>query len=122
MRDFVVVYNHQQPFVVEMVMDILKKNNIPCFMQQRTIGGIELSPVAPTAAPGIEYVVYVHKSQSALAKEILKDLPVDAELLSVSWTKSSNPRRQKLLWIYWGIILGMLFVFLILEAVSRWLN
>ena len=122
MRDFVVVYGHQQPFVVEMVMDILKKNNISCFIQQRTIGGVELSSVAPTAVPGVEYLVYVHKSQSALAKEILKDLPVDAELLSVSWTKSSNPRRQKLLWIYWGIILGMLFVFLILEAVSRWLN
>jgi len=122
MRDFVAVFRHDQPFVVEMVMEILKENSIPCFMQQQSISGIELSPVAPTAAPGIEYVVYVHKSQSALAKEILKDLPVDAELLSVSWTKSSNPRRQKLLWIYWGIILGMLFVFLILEAVSRWLN
>jgi hypothetical protein len=87
MRAFVEVFRHQQPFVVEMAMEELRKKDINCFMQEGAVTGLEMSPVCPVAAPGIEYVLYVHRSFVQEAKQIIDDLPIDKELLM------SNGRR-----------------------------
>lgn len=117
MREFGEVFRHQQPFVVEMAMSALREKGIICFMQEGSITGLELSPVSPSAALGREYVVYVHKTEIDRAKKVVNELPIDKELLNVSWIKSSDRKRQKLLWFYWIIAfiiptLGMLFLYL----------
>ena len=83
MREFIEVLRHQQPFVAEMAMSILQENEIPCFMQEGAVTGLEMSPVAPAAAPGVEYVVYVHKTRFKQAREIVDELPID----KVPWSR-----------------------------------
>lgn len=101
MLEFVEVFKHQQPFVAEMAMEAFKENGIACFMQQGTVTGLVLSPVAPAAGMGIEYIVYVHCSRLEEAKEIVNELPIDKELLNVKWIKSHDPKRQRLIRFYW---------------------
>lgn len=117
MRKFVAIFKHQQPFVAEMTISALREKGIVCYMQETTVTGLELSPVAPVAAPGIEYAVYVHKTEIVHAKKVIDELPIDKELLNVLWVKSPDRKRQKLLWLYWIIALiiptlGMLFLYL----------
>jgi hypothetical protein len=116
MRAFVEVFRHQQPFVVEMAMEELQKNRINCFMQEGAVTGLEMSPVCPVAAPGVEYVLYVHRSLVQEAKQIVDDLPIDKELLNVKWTKTADRKRQRLLWVYWalGLIPGLIYLLLFL--------
>ena len=105
MREFVEVFRHQQPFVAEMAMEALKEKGVACFMQQGAVTGLELSPVAPAAGIGIEYIVYVHWSRLEEAKKILNELPIDKELLNVKWIKSPDPKRQRLIRFYWILAL-----------------
>lgn len=49
MREFIEVFRHQQPFVAEMATEALKEKDIACYMQQGTVTGLVLSPVAPAA-------------------------------------------------------------------------
>lgn len=116
MRAFIEVFRHQQPFVAEMAMEELRKKGINCFMQEGTVSGLEMSPVCPAAAPGVEYVVYVHRTLMEEAKNIITELPLDKELLNVSWMKTMDSKRQKLLWTYWAflIIPGVIFLILYL--------
>jgi hypothetical protein len=105
MRAFVEVFRHQQPFVAEMAMEALKNSGIACFMQEGAVTGLEMAAVCPTAAPGVEYVVYVHRSMANQAQLIMNELPIDKELLNVSWVKTVDPKRQKRLWAYWALII-----------------
>ena len=116
MRSFVEVFRHEQPFVAEMAMEELRKKEINCFMQEGAVTGLEMSPVCPVAAPGVEYVVYVHRSSIEEAKKIIDVLPLDKELLNVSWTKSPEHKRRTLLWVYWAIALlpGLIYLLLFL--------
>jgi len=116
MREFVEVYRHQQPFVAEMAMEALRHSGITCFMQEGAVTGLEMSPVCPVAAPGVEYVVYVHRSTANQAKLIINELPIDKELLNVSWTKTADKKRQKKLWAYWAftVIPGLIVLLLYL--------
>ena len=118
-KDFIEIYRHQQPFVTDMVIDILRKENIPCYMQQGSIAGILLAAVFPVAAPGVEYVVFVPKILYKKSKEILDNLPVDRELLNVKWLKSSDPKRQLRLIIFWLLILGHWVYALALTVVQQ---
>lgn len=119
MRAFVEVLRHQQPFVAEMAMEELRKNSINCFMQEGAVTGLEMSPVCPVAAPGVEYVVYVHRSSLEQAKLIIEELPIDKELLNVSWTRSPQRKRQKLLWVYWAFTLIPSLIFLLLYLYQK---
>ena len=112
MREFVEVFRHQQPFVVEIAMDELRKKDIPCFMQQGSITGLEMSPVCPAAAPGVEYVVYVHKSKLKRAKKIMDELPIDKELLNVTWSKYSDRKMRKLQWVFLAVAIIPALAFL----------
>ena len=98
------VYRHQQPFVAELAMEALRRSGIACFMQEGAVTGLEMSPVCPAAGPGVEYVVYVHRSTANQAKLIINELPIDKELLNVSWTKTADKKRQKRLWVYWAFV------------------
>jgi hypothetical protein len=119
MRAFVEVFRHQQPFVAEMAMEELQKKGITCFMQEGAVTGLEMSPVCPVAAPGVEYVVYIDRSLLQEAKKIVDELPIDKELLNVSWTKSPDRKRQKLLWLYWTIALLPGLIYLLLALFQR---
>ena len=114
MRAFVEVTSHQQPFVAEMAMEELRKQGITCFMQEGAVTGLEMSPVCPVAAPGVEYVVYVHRSSLKDAQLIVDELPIDKELLNVSWIKTSERKRQRLLWFYSALVLipGLIFLYI----------
>lgn len=114
MREFVEVYRHQQPFVAEMAMEALRNDGITCFMQEGAVTGLELSPVCPVAAPGVEYVVYVHRSILEKAKLIVDELPIDKELLNVSWAKHTDEKRKKMLWSYWAFVIIPSSIFLLL--------
>ena len=118
-KDFIEIYRHHQPFVTEMVIDILRRGNIPCYMQQGSIVGILLAAVFPVAAPGVEYVVFVPKVLYKKSKEILDDLPVDRELLNVKWRKSSDLKRQFRLLIFWLLIFGSWVYTLVLAIIQR---
>ena len=114
MRAFVEVTSLQQPFVAEMAMEELRKQGITCFMQKGAVTGLEMSPVCPVAAPGVEYVVYVHRSSLKDAQLIVDELPIDKELLNVSWIKTSERKRQRLLWFYSALVLipGLIFLYI----------
>lgn len=100
MQEFIEVFRHQQPFVAEMAMEALKEKGIACYMQEGTVTGLVLSPVAPAAGMGIEYIVYVHWSRLEETKKILDGLPIDKELLNVKWIKSPDSKRQRLIQVY----------------------
>lgn len=103
-RSFVAVFRHEQPFIAQMALDELEKEGIVSFMQEGAVTGLETSPICPAAAPGVEYVVYVHKTQLPQAENVVENLPVDKELLNVTWRKTTSPRRQTKLVIYWAVI------------------
>ena len=107
MSKFIEVFRHQQPYVAEMVIETLRKNNIPCYLQQGSITGILLSPVTPVAGPGVEYVVFAPEEKLDEVKIIVDGLPIDRELLNVKWTKSKDPRRRRKLLLFWFLMLGM---------------
>jgi len=113
MEEFIAIFRHQQPYVAEMVLGALKKNAIPCYMQQVAITGLIMAPVVPTAGPGIEYVVYVPKQDVHDAKRIIGELPIDKEKLNVPWTGGSSRKRNRLLVVYWIVIAGLYIPFLI---------
>ena len=107
MAKFIEIFRHQQPYVAEMVIATLRKNNIPCYLQQGSITGILVSPVAPTAAPGVEYVVFIPEDKTDQAKAIVDSIPIDKELLNVKWRKSKDPKQRWKLVLFWVLILGM---------------
>jgi hypothetical protein len=107
MSKFIEVFRHQQPYVAEMVIETLRKNNMPCYLQQGSITGILLSPVTPVAGPGVEYVVFAPEEKLDEVKIIVDSLPIDKELLNVKWIKSKDPRRRRKLWLFWFLMLGV---------------
>lgn len=107
MAKFVEIFRHQQPYVAEMVIETLRKNDIPCYLQQGSITGIFLSPVAPTAAPGVEYVVFIPEDKVAEAKAIVNSIPVDKELLNVKWRNVKDPKHRWKLLLFWFLVLGV---------------
>lgn len=121
MREFVEVFKHQQPFVAEMAMEAFKENGIACFMQQGTVTVLVLSPVAPAAGIGIEYIVYVHLSRLEEAKEIVNELPIDKELLNVKWIKSPDSKRQRLIRLYWLLALVIPTITTLIVSIYVWL-
>jgi hypothetical protein len=104
-RSFVEVFRHDQPFVAQMALDELEEEGVVGFMQEGAVTGLEQSPVCPAPAPGVEYVIYVHETKLPEAKSIIESLPIDRDLLSVSWRKTTNPKRQRKLMIYWAVVL-----------------
>ena len=107
MAKFIEVFRHQQPYVAEMMIETLRKNNMPCYLQQGSIPGILFSPVTPVAGPGVEYVVFAPEEKLDEVKIIVDGLPIDKELLNVKWTKSKDPRRRRKLWLFWFFMLGI---------------
>jgi hypothetical protein len=107
MPKFIEIFRHQQPYVAEMVIETLRKNNIPCYLQQGSITGILVSPVAPTAAPGVEYVVFVPEEKIEDARAIVDSIPIDKELLNVKWRKSKDPKHRWKLVLFWVLLLGI---------------
>jgi len=107
MPKFIEIFRHQQPYVAEMVIETLRKNNIPCYLQQGSITGILLSPVMPTAGPGVEYVVFVPEEKSEDARAIIDSIPIDRELLNVKWRKTKDPKRKWKLLLFWVLLLGI---------------
>jgi len=114
MQEFIEIFRHQQPFVAEMALSSLKKNGIACYTQQVAITGLATAVVIPTAAPGVEYVVYVPKNEAENAKKIVDELPIYRKNLNVPWTGNSKPKRNRLLLVYWIIITGLFIPFFIL--------
>jgi uncharacterized protein with WD repeat len=107
MPKFIEIFRHQQPYVAEMVIETLRKNSIPCYLQQGSITGIMLSPVMPTAAPGVEYVVFVPEDKIEDARVIVDSIPIDKELLNVKWRKVKDPKRKWKLLLFWFFLLGL---------------
>lgn len=107
MAKFIEIFRHQQPYVADQVIETLRKKNIPCYLQQGSITGILVSPVAPTAAPGVEYVVFVPEEKADEAKEVIDGFPVDKELLNVKWRKSQDPKQKRKLLLFWFLMLGL---------------
>ena len=95
-------------------MEELRKKDITCFMQEGAVTGLEMSPVCPVAAPGVEYVLYVPRSLVQEARQIVDDLPIDRELLNVKWTKAADRKRRKLLSVYWALGLIPVLIYLLL--------
>ena len=77
-EEFVEVFRHQQEQVTVIVMGALRENGIVCDMRKEFVAGFAAfmgySPHA-AAGPGIEFVVYVHKTESESAKTILAGTP-----------------------------------------------
>ena len=116
MAEFIEIFRHQQPYIAEMVIETLKKNDIPCYLQQGSITGILVSPVAPAAAPGVEYVVFVPEKRAEQARSIVESIPIDKELLNVKWRKSKDPKQRRKLIIFWILILGVpVLIWIILQ-------
>ncbi len=119
---FVEVFRHQQPFVVDMVIDALRSENIPCYMQQGSITGIVLSPVYPAAGPGVEYIVLAPKTRVQDVGKIIDNLPIEKELLNVKWRKSPEPSRQRRLWLFWFLVLGIPVIIYLMQSFVRLLR
>ncbi len=117
MKNFVEVFRHQQPFLADMVIETLKRHDIPCYLQQGSITGILLSPVFPAAGPGVEYVVFAAKNRVDEARELIKELPIDKEQMKVPWRISPEPqpKRRRRLWLYWAIVLGLPIILMLLQ-------
>jgi hypothetical protein len=116
MAKFIEVFRHQQPFVAEMMIEALRKNRIPCYLQQGSITGIMLSPVAPAAAPGVEYVVFVPEQKINEAKKVIESIPVDKELFNVKWRQSDRPGHKWKILLFWTLILGIpLMIWIIIQ-------
>ena len=107
MAKFIEIFRHQQPYVAEMVIETLRKSNIPCYLQQGSITGMLVSPVAPTAAPGVEYVVFVPEEKIDEAKDVVDSIPIDKELLNIKWRKSKDPKHKRKLLLFWFLLLGL---------------
>ncbi len=90
--NFIEVFRHQQPFVVDMVAEEMRKHAIPCYTQEGTIAGLVFArPVMPAAWIGIEYIVMVPKSRFYEAKRIVNRFPIDEEALKVKWAEILGP-------------------------------
>lgn len=105
-KDYIEIFRHQQPHVAEMMIDVLRQHNIPCYLQEGAITSILKAAVFPAAFPGVEYVVFVPKAVQKEAQTVIEQLPFDRELLNVKWRKSPERIRQIKLVIFWTIIFG----------------
>ena len=77
-EEFVEVFRHQQEQVTAIVMGAFRENGLVCHMRKEFAAGFAAfmgySPNA-AAGPGIEFVVYVHKTESESAKKIVAGTP-----------------------------------------------
>jgi hypothetical protein len=118
-KDFIEVFRHQQPYMADMMKELLQQNNIPCYIQEGAITGILKAAVFPAAYPGVEYVVLVPKKLEKKARAIIDKLPVDHELLNVKWRRDKAPGRQVKLFIFWLIVLGLGAIGIILATLHK---
>ena len=119
---FVEVFRHQQPFVADMVINALRENDIPCYLQQGAITGIVLAAVFPAAGPGVEYIIYAPKTMVHDAERIISSLPIEKELLNVKWRQSPEPKRQRRLWLFWILVLGVPIILYFVQLFLRLLS
>ncbi len=116
---FVEVFRHQQPFVADMVINTLRENDIPCYLQQGAITGIVLAAVFPAAGPGVEYIIFAPKTRVHDAERIISSLPIEKELLNVKWRRSPEPKRQRRLWVFWILVLGVPIILYFVQLFFR---
>jgi|GEM_PF-1801257 len=119
---FVEVFRHQQPFVADMVINTLRENDIPCYLQQGAITGIVLAAVFPAAGPGVEYIIFAPKTMVLDAERIIDSLPIEKELLNVKWRQSPEPKRQRRLWLFWILVLGVPIILYFVQLLFRLLS
>ncbi|HEX7320611.1 MAG TPA: hypothetical protein VF399_09700 [bacterium] len=105
MNEFTEIFRHQQPFVADMVFNVLREAKIPCYKQEGAITGLlQAFPVFPVAYPGIEFIIFVSKKHFGEAKAIVEKLPVDQDFMKINW--GIMPFRKK----RWTIFLFLLLV------------
>jgi len=118
-RDFIEVFRHQQPYIADMMKELLQQNSIPCYIQEGAITGILKAAVFPVAYPGVEYVVLVPKKLEKKARSIIDRLPIDHELLNIKWRKDKVPIRRARLLVFWLIIFGLGAIGIILATLYK---
>jgi hypothetical protein len=92
-------------FAFDMAVDLLKRECIPHFTHEETIGGLKVAlPASPSSGPGVCFVIIVPGHYRDKAKEVLSTLPFPITTSPDVWDSTSG---QKLLlkWMQFAFLL-----------------
>jgi hypothetical protein len=114
MEDYVEVFRHLQPFVVEKVMSALQTEDISCYMEAAGPWGRApvTNPADCLSAPANSYFVMVRKDQFYEAQEIIASIlqgEISSPARRINKSKIRITKVHKI-----GALLGLVFVFVLL--------
>ena len=107
--DSIVVLRTGRLFEADMAASALETAGVPHFRQEQSSSGLSFAmPAAPSAGPGILWVVRVPEAVAEQARSVLEELPIPIEESPGVWDFSPT-ERAKSLHRSWALALLILF-------------
>jgi len=118
----VVVLETGRLFEADMATSALEEAGVPHYRQVQSSSGLSLAmPVAPSAGPGVYWVVRVPEEAATTAKSVLDSLPLEAEESPGVWDFGPT-EDAKSLHRTWALALLVLFAAAFLTGVVSMLR
>ena len=118
----IAVFRTGRSYEALMVLNELNAAGVPAYGQEESSGGLVTAmPPTPTQGPGVSWVVRVPEPAAEDARQIIRDLPIDAEQEPGVWHFGPDKRIRRGLQVLAAIFLVALVVGLI-DDVLGWLS
>jgi len=121
--EFVVVLRTGRIWEVEMVANVFKEADIPCYQQLETLGGLIVAKEIPMSmGPGEWWAFYVRKDLKERAEEILAELPIEVTVNPGVWHFGPTEEGKRIFrWqaIFSLILLGASLIIFLFELFRK---
>lgn len=118
----IAVFRTGRSYEALMVLSELEAAGVPVYGQEENSGGLVTAmPSTPTQGPGVSWVIRVPEPAAEDAKQLIRELPVDAEQVPDVWHYGPNKRTKRVLQVFAAIFLVVLVASLVGD-VLEWLS